>query len=205
MIPSQLTKKNRNWDIVLSNITQLFSFSINFLSFMHLSDICMCICAQSLKSCLSLWPYGWQPARLLCAWDSPSKNTGVGCHPLLQEIFPTQGSNPCLISSALADKFFTASATWEADVCVCVHIHMHSHSVVSNCLWPDSTVHGILQVRILEWVAISFSSIYTYIHNFLRLTVIILMPESKRRFSFCLWDKNMLYIKIISQVYLYDK
>ena len=30
-------------------------------------------------------------------WDSPSKNTGVGCHALLQEIFSTQGSNPCVL------------------------------------------------------------------------------------------------------------
>ena len=30
---------------------------------------------------------------ILCPWDSPGKNTGVGCHSLLQEIFPTQGSN----------------------------------------------------------------------------------------------------------------
>ena len=34
------------------------------------------------------------PGRLLCLWDSPGKNTGVGCHFLLQGIFPTQGSNP---------------------------------------------------------------------------------------------------------------
>ena len=33
------------------------------------------------------------PARLLCPWDSPGKNTGVGCHALLQGIFPTQGLN----------------------------------------------------------------------------------------------------------------
>ena len=36
-------------------------------------------------------------SRLLCPWDSPGKNTGVGCHPLLQGIFPTQGSNPRLL------------------------------------------------------------------------------------------------------------
>ena len=41
----------------------------------------------------SLRPCGLQPARLLCPWDSPGKNTGVGCHALLQGIFPTQGSN----------------------------------------------------------------------------------------------------------------
>ena len=38
-----------------------------------------------------------QPARLLCLWDFPFKNAGVGCHFLLQEIFPTNGSNPCLL------------------------------------------------------------------------------------------------------------
>ena len=41
----------------------------------------------------SLQPYGLQPARLFCLWDFPGKNTGVGCHFLLQGIFLTQGSN----------------------------------------------------------------------------------------------------------------
>ena len=40
-----------------------------------------------------LWPHALQPARLLCPWDSPGKNTRVGCHALLHRIFPTQGSN----------------------------------------------------------------------------------------------------------------
>ena len=44
----------------------------------------------------SLGPYGLYPTRLLHPWDSPGKNTGVGCHFLLQEIFLTQGSNPGL-------------------------------------------------------------------------------------------------------------
>ena len=38
-----------------------------------------------------------EPTRLLCPWDSPGKNTGMGCHALLQGIFPTQGSNPHLL------------------------------------------------------------------------------------------------------------
>ena len=38
-----------------------------------------------------------QPVRLLCPWDSPGKNAGVGCHALLQGIFPTQGSDPHLL------------------------------------------------------------------------------------------------------------
>ena len=40
--------------------------------------------------------YGLQPAGLLCPWDSPGKNTGVGCHALFQGIFSTQGLNPGL-------------------------------------------------------------------------------------------------------------
>ena len=45
----------------------------------------------------SLQPHGPYPTKLLCPWDFPSKNTGVGCHVLLQGIFPIQGSNPHLL------------------------------------------------------------------------------------------------------------
>ena len=41
----------------------------------------------------SSWPRGLQPTRLLCPWDFPGKSSEVGCHALLQGIFPTQGSN----------------------------------------------------------------------------------------------------------------
>ena len=44
----------------------------------------------------SLQPHGLLPTRFLCPWDFPGKNTGVGCHFFLQEIFPTQGLNPDL-------------------------------------------------------------------------------------------------------------
>ena len=40
--------------------------------------------AKSLQSCLTVRPHRWQPTRLHCPWDSPGKNTGVGCHFLLQ-------------------------------------------------------------------------------------------------------------------------
>ena len=45
----------------------------------------------------SLRSHGLQPARLLCPWNSPGKNTGVGCHSLFQGIFLTQGSNSGLL------------------------------------------------------------------------------------------------------------
>ena len=46
---------------------------------------------------VSLRPHGLWPARLHCPWDFPGKNTGLGCHFLLQGIFLTQGSNPGLL------------------------------------------------------------------------------------------------------------
>ena len=50
--------------------------------------------AKMLQSCLTLLqPHGLWPTRLHCQWDFSGKNTGVGCHALLQGIFPTQGSN----------------------------------------------------------------------------------------------------------------
>ena len=67
--------------------------------------VCVCVCAcVCLHACTcecvscsvmpeSLWPHRLQPARLLCLWNSPGKNTWVGCHSLLQGIFLTQGLN----------------------------------------------------------------------------------------------------------------
>ena len=44
----------------------------------------------------SFWPHGLCPTRCLCLWDFPGKNTGMDWHLLLQGIFLTHGSNPCL-------------------------------------------------------------------------------------------------------------
>ena len=51
---------------------------------------CMCVCSIVPDT---LRPHGLHPARLLCPWDFPGKNTGVGCYFLLQGIFLIQGSN----------------------------------------------------------------------------------------------------------------
>ena len=87
--------------------------------------------AKSLQSCLTLRPHRRQPTRLLCPWDSPGKNTGVGCHFLLQ----------CMkvkSESEVAQSCLTLSDPME-------------------CSLPGSSVHGIFQARVLEWVAIAFS------------------------------------------------
>ena len=57
----------------------------------------LCMCVLVAQSYLTLRPHGLQPARLLCPWDSPGKNTEVGSHFLLQGIFPTQRSNSGLM------------------------------------------------------------------------------------------------------------
>ena len=54
-------------------------------------------CAPAQSRLTLCDPMDYSRTRLLCPWDSPGKNTGVGCHFLLQGIFPTQGSNPSLL------------------------------------------------------------------------------------------------------------
>ena len=61
------------------------------------SASCVSVCVHP-QSCPTLCdPMDRGPPRLLCPRNSPGKNTGVGCHFLLQGIFPTQGSNPHLL------------------------------------------------------------------------------------------------------------
>ena len=73
-----------------------------FLVYIHIY-VHICICTYVYMCGLSgsvmsdsLQRQGLQHTRLLCPWDSLGKNTGLGCHALLQGIFPTQGSNPGL-------------------------------------------------------------------------------------------------------------
>ena len=53
-----------------------------------------------------------QAARLLCPWNLPGKNTGVGCYFLLQGNLPNPGIDP--LSPALASRFLATSTTWKA-------------------------------------------------------------------------------------------
>ena len=59
------------------------------------------------QSCLTLRCHGLYPTRLLCPWNSPSNNTGMGCHFLLQEIPHPGIESGSPASPALADGFFT--------------------------------------------------------------------------------------------------
>ena len=76
----------------------------------------ICVYAKSIRLCPTLgYPMDCSLPSSSVHGDSPGKNTGVGCHFLLQRIFLTQGSRPSLIMSpAFLGGFFTTNHTWEA-------------------------------------------------------------------------------------------
>ena len=78
-------------------------------------------------------PYRRQPTRLPCTWDSPGKNTGVGCHFLLQCMKVKTESEVTQSRSTLSDPM--------------------------DCSLPGSSAHGIFQARVLEWSAILLLSV----------------------------------------------
>ena len=79
----------------------------------------------------SVRPHRQQPTRLPRPWDSPGKNIGVGCHFLLQCMKVKSESEVAQSCSILGDPM--------------------------DCSLRGSSVHGIVQARVLEWVAIAFS------------------------------------------------
>ena len=84
----------------------------------------------------SVRPHGQQPTRLPHPWDSPGKNTGVGCHFLLQCIKVKSDSEVAQSCPTLGDPV--------------------------DCSPPGPSVHGIFQARVLEWGAIAFSELGVY-------------------------------------------
>ena len=82
----------------------------------------------------SVQPHRQQPTRLPRSWDSPGKNTGVGCHFLLQCMKVKSESEISQSCPTLSDPM--------------------------DCSPPGSSVHGIFQARVLEWGAIAISNTY---------------------------------------------
>ena len=95
--------------------------------------------AKSLQSCPTLWPHRRQPTRLPHPWDSPGKNTGVGCHFLLQCTKVKSESEVAQSCPTLSDPMDRSP--------------------------PGSSIHGIFQARVLEWGAIAFSSVVLATEN----------------------------------------
>ena len=117
---------------------------------------------MSFQLCLTLQPYGLQPARLLCPLDSSGKNTRLYCHALLQGIFLTRGMKlTSLASPALAAGSVPLAPPGKPyDVSTNSLIKMNvkvAQSRPALCDRMDYTVHEILQTKILEWVTVPFS------------------------------------------------
>ena len=100
------------------------------------SDVCCCCCCVASVMSDSVRPYRWQPTRLPRPWDSPGKNTGVGCHFLLQCMKVKGESEVTQLCPTLSDPM--------------------------ECSSPGSSIHGIFQARLLEWGAIAFSADVCY-------------------------------------------
>ena len=97
----------------------------------------------------SVRPQRWQPTRLPHPWDSPGKNTGVGCHFLLQ----------CM--KVKSESEVAQSCPTPSDP--------------MDCSPTGSSVHGIRQARVLEWVAIAFSYILLLATPNLAFSTIIIL------------------------------
>ena len=70
--------------------------TVKACEFSHAKYLIWCCCCTVAQLCLTLLqPHGLQLTRLLCPWNSPGKNTGVGCYFFLQGLLLTQGSNLC--------------------------------------------------------------------------------------------------------------
>ena len=75
----------------------VLKFSLNSIAWLITAPMCVCLLCLVAQSCPTLCnPMDYSLPGSSVLGDSLSKNTGVGCHALLQGIFPTQGSNPGL-------------------------------------------------------------------------------------------------------------
>ena len=97
IIPQKFSRDWPSKQLVVANSIAYLCMALCPACFVLLSLLllkrCYCCCSVA-KSCPTLCsPMDWYLARLLCPWDIPGQNSGVGCHCLLHGIFPSQGSN----------------------------------------------------------------------------------------------------------------
>ena len=115
----------------------------------------------------SVRPHRRQPTRLPHPWDSPGKNTGVGCHFLLQ----------CMKVKSQSEV---------APSCP-------TPSDPMDCSPPGSSVHGIFQARVLEWGAIAFSS---HLGNLKLMSAASAMRSEKKKKRIDLGKFRKFWIKL---------
>ena len=105
-LPGLISWQSKRLSRVFSNTpAQKHQFLGAQLSLGYWLYACCCCCVGAKLCPILLWPHGLQPVTVFCPWDFPGKNTGVGCHFLLQGDLPNPGVEPA--SPALAGGFFT--------------------------------------------------------------------------------------------------
>ena len=109
-----------------------------------MTDQCVSLVAQL---CPTLWLHGLWPNRFLCPWGSLDKDTWVGCHFLLQGIFPSQESNQCLPYLLHCRRILYYWATREAWL-INKHMERCLTSLVFSEMQIKSTVSNYLPARI---------------------------------------------------------
>ena len=123
-----------------------------------------------MSACLvgsdSLRPHRLYPTRLLHPRDSPGKNTGVGCHFLLQGTFPTQGSNPSLLCLPHCRWILYHRATRKTPA----HVTGSLNTVIRNrspllCSRTRKEFCNIFLCKITFVVALWFSACYNHLYN----------------------------------------
>ena len=133
----------------------------------------------------SVRPHRWQSTRLPHPWDSPGKNTGVGCHCLLQSMKVKSESDVAQSCPTLATPWtaayqaplsmgFYRKKYWSGFHCLLQSMKVKSESEVAQSCptlsdpkdssLPGPSIHRICQARVLKWVAIAFSE-YLGINN----------------------------------------
>ena len=88
----------------------------------------------------SLQSHGLQPVSLLCPWDFPGKNTGVGCHFLFQGIFPIQGLNLCLLHclvDSLPLSHLRSFKVSTISINIPAEFSIDTSNLILKCLWKN--------------------------------------------------------------------
>ena len=124
--------------------------------------LCYAVLCLVIKPCPTLCsPMDCSPPGSSVHGDFPSNNTGVGCHAFLQGIFPTQGLNPGLLHRRWMLYHLNHQGSPSGPAAAAAAKTLQSCLTLYDPIDgspPGSLVPGILQARILEWVAISFSN-----------------------------------------------
>ena len=129
----------------------------------------VCMLSHSVQS-NSLQSHRWQPPRLLCPWNSPGKNTGVGCHFQLQGIFLTQESNPYLSVSCTIRQILCHCNFWET------HKFALQPSLSTKLQLRCLSFQFILLKNFAEFSVTSGSNKIVFLHLFIMcLSILILL------------------------------